>query len=54
MRPSSVRMSTYLPLPKGLATGVRASIHRPPLAKVLELNAEQTIIMAQCVGYLKK
>ena len=39
---------------EGLATGVRASIHRPPLAKVLELNAAQTIIMAQCVGYPKK
>ena len=39
---------------EGLATGVRASIERPPLAKVLRLKAEQTIVMAQCVGFPKK
>ena len=39
---------------EGLATGVRASIDRPTLANVLRLNADQSIIMAQCVGYPKK
>lgn len=39
---------------EGLATGVRASIDRPALAKALKLRSEQKIILAQSVGYPKK
>ena len=39
---------------EGLATGVRASIDRPVLAKALKLRPEQKIILAQSVGYPKK
>lgn len=39
---------------EGLATGVRAMIDRPPLAKALKLADNQIIVFAQCVGYPKK
>jgi nitroreductase len=39
---------------EGLATGVRAMVDRPPLAKALKLAASQIIVFAQCVGYPKK
>jgi nitroreductase len=35
---------------EGLATGVRASVDRPALAKALGLRAEQTIVLAQSVA----
>ena len=38
----------------GLATGVRASIDKPALAKALKLRPDQKIILAQSVGYPKK
>jgi hypothetical protein len=37
-----------------LATGVRASIDRPALAKAMKLRPEQKIMLAQSVGYPKK
>lgn len=39
---------------EGLATGVRASIDKPALAKALKLRPDQKIILAQSVGYPKK
>ncbi len=39
---------------EGLATGVRASIDRPALARAMKLRPEQKIILAQSVGYQKK
>jgi SagB-type dehydrogenase family enzyme len=39
---------------EGLATGVRASIDRPTLAKALKLRPEQKIILAQSIGYPKR
>jgi SagB-type dehydrogenase family enzyme len=39
---------------EGLATGVRASIDRPVLAKAMKLRPEQKIVLAQSVGYPKK
>ena len=39
---------------EGLATGVRASVDRPALAKALRLAPTQTIVLAQSVGYPKK
>lgn len=39
---------------EGLATGVRASIDRPALAKAMKLRPEQKIMLAQSVGYPKK
>jgi nitroreductase len=39
---------------EGLATGVRAMVDRPPLAKTLKLTPSQIIVFAQCVGYPKK
>jgi len=39
---------------EGLSTVIRASIDRPALAKVMGLRPDQTIILAQSVGYLKK
>lgn len=39
---------------EGLATGVRASIDKPALAKALRLAPTQTIVLAQSVGYPKK
>lgn len=39
---------------EGLATGVRALIDKPVLAKALQLRPEQKITMAQSVGYPKK
>ncbi len=38
----------------GLATGVRAMVDRPPLAKALKLGPTQVIVFAQSVGYPKK
>ncbi len=38
----------------GLATGVRAMVDRPPLAKALRLAPTQLITLAQSVGYPKK
>jgi nitroreductase len=38
---------------EGLATGVRALIDRPALAKALGLGEGKLILMAQCVGYPK-
>ena len=38
----------------GLATGVRAMVDRPPLAKALKLAPTQLITLAQSVGYPKK
>ena len=37
-----------------LATGLRQAIDKPPLAEALKLDADQTVIMAQCVGFPKK
>jgi nitroreductase len=39
---------------EGLATGVRAMIDRPALAKALKLRDTQTIALAQSVGFPKK
>jgi SagB-type dehydrogenase family enzyme len=39
---------------EGLATVVRGSVDRPALAKTLNLQANQKIILAQSVGYPKK
>ena len=39
---------------EGLATGVRALVDRPALAKALRLGANQVITLAQCVGFPKK
>jgi nitroreductase len=39
---------------EGLATGIRANVDRPALAKALLLKANQSITMAQSVGYPKK
>ena len=39
---------------EGLATGVRAMVERPALAKALRLAPSQIITFAQCVGYPKK
>jgi nitroreductase len=39
---------------EGLATGVRASIDRPALAKALGLRDSQMIVLAQSVGFPKK
>jgi SagB-type dehydrogenase family enzyme len=39
---------------EGLVTVVRASIDKPALAKTLNLQATQKIILAQSVGYPKK
>jgi nitroreductase len=39
---------------EGLATGVRAMVDRPPLAKTLKLAPSQIIAFAQGVGYPKK
>ncbi|HSO72179.1 MAG TPA: nitroreductase family protein [Thermodesulfobacteriota bacterium] len=39
---------------EGLATGVRALIDRPALAKEMNLRSDQRIILAQSVGYPKK
>jgi nitroreductase len=39
---------------EGLATGVRASVDRPALARALHLRQEQQIVLAQSVGYPKK
>lgn len=39
---------------EGLATGVRAMVDRPPLAKALKLKDTQIIAFAQSVGYPKK
>lgn len=39
---------------EGLATGVRAFIDKPVLAKALQLRPEQKITLAQSVGYQKK
>lgn len=38
----------------GLATGLREAIDKPPLVDALQLDADQTVIMAQCVGFPKK
>jgi len=39
---------------EGLATVVRASIDRPPLAKAMKLRPDQRITLAQPVGYPRK
>ena len=39
---------------EGLATGVRANIDRPTLAEALKLNANQSITLAQSVGFPKQ
>jgi nitroreductase len=39
---------------EGLATGIRALVDRPALAKALKLSDNQSITMAQCVGFPKK
>lgn len=39
---------------EGLATVVRGSIDRPPLAKAMRLRPDQRIILAQSVGYSKR
>ncbi len=39
---------------EGLATGVRAMVDRPPLARALKLAPTQIIVFAQSVGYPKK
>ncbi len=39
---------------EGLATVVRGSVDRAPLAKTLKLRPDQRIILAQSVGYPKK
>jgi nitroreductase len=38
---------------EGLATGVRAMVDRPSLAKALKLGPSQIITLAQCVGHPK-
>jgi nitroreductase len=38
---------------EGLATVIRASIDKAPLAKALKLRPEQHIVLAQTVGYPK-
>jgi nitroreductase len=38
----------------GLATGARAMLDRPALAKALKLRSEQVITMAQSIGFPKK
>ena len=38
----------------GLATGLRVAIDKPSLADALNLDSNQTVIMAQCVGFPKK
>ena len=39
---------------EGLATGVRAMVDRPALAKALGLGADQIIAFAQSVGYPRR
>jgi nitroreductase len=39
---------------EGLATGVRALLDRPALAKALKLADTRMVIMAQCVGFPRK
>jgi SagB-type dehydrogenase family enzyme len=39
---------------EGLATVVRGSVDRPALAKVMNLQPDQRVILAQSVGYPKK
>jgi nitroreductase len=39
---------------EGLATGVRASLDRPALAKALKLRDSQLVVFAQSVGFPKK
>jgi hypothetical protein len=39
---------------EGLATGVRALIDRPTLAKEMKLRPDQRITLAQSVGYFSK
>lgn len=39
---------------EGLATGVRASVDRPALAKALKLKDSQLVVFAQSVGFPKK
>jgi len=39
---------------EGLATGVRAFIDKPALAKAMQLRPDQKIVLAQSVGYPKK
>jgi nitroreductase len=39
---------------EGLATGVRASLDRPALAKALKLSASQLVVFAQSVGFPKR
>ena len=39
---------------EGLATGIRALVDRPALASALQLSDNQSITMAQCVGFPKK
>jgi len=39
---------------EGLATVIRDSMDREPLAKEMKLRPEQKIILSQSVGYLKK
>lgn len=39
---------------EGLATGVRANIDRPVLAKALKLGTDQSITLAQSIGFPKK
>jgi nitroreductase len=39
---------------EGLATGVRASVDRPALAKALKLRDSQLVVFAQSVGFPKK
>jgi len=39
---------------EGLATGVREMIDRPALAKALKLSADQTVTLAQGVGFPKR
>jgi SagB-type dehydrogenase family enzyme len=39
---------------EGLATVVRGSVDKPALAKILNLQSQQKIILAQSVGYPKK
>lgn len=39
---------------EGLATGVRASIDRPALARALRLREGQLVVLAQSVGFPKK
>src|SRR5208283_5062639 len=39
---------------EGLATGIRASVDRPALAKALLLKTDQSITMAQSGGFPKK